>query len=87
MGNVEIRPLHGDKHDALFTLATSWIPGEGHKGYFRYRVTVSVVGLDLKATTTYIKALRDCHFDLMLYDAGGFKLRDVDFGVFTRCCR
>lgn len=76
MGAVMIRPLPGDLRQLRFSLATSWIAGEGHLGYLRYRMTVSAPDLDLSKTIETMEKAHSCKFRLVLYDDGKFKLRE-----------
>ena len=73
-----------------FKLATSWIPGQDHKGMFRYRISVSP-----KMPTTVAERMKDselnspeeiekivlrvneCSLFLDLNDTDGFSLRSV----------
>jgi hypothetical protein len=61
-----------------FAMSTSWIPGENHKGFFRYRVTTLDFGLQGDELSTYIGKLHDCRFFLQLDDFQGFKLRSFE---------
>ncbi len=85
MGKLTIRPMVDDTHAATFSLWTSWLPGENHKGVFRYRVVVAGEDLAPSEEASYIKQLNTCQFTLTPYDTDSFKIRDVplkfDFGV------
>jgi hypothetical protein len=74
---IKISPLRPANNIATFSLATSWIPGEQHKGYFRYRMNVISGETTLKDSTQYFKLLNSCQFILVLYDSQGFKLREI----------
>jgi hypothetical protein len=74
---VKIAPLRPANNSATFNLATSWIPGEKHKGYFRYRMRVTSSETPLKDSTGYFKLLNSCQFLLVLYDSQDFKLREI----------
>ena len=76
-GTEEIQVLEDDKRPASFSLTTSWIPGEGHKGFVRYRIRVTGVGVPLKEAPHYIDRLHACSFTLNLYDKGNFILRRI----------
>ncbi len=75
---LTLSPLNGNDHAAIFSLSTSWIPGESHKGYFRYRIAIRGNGVSLKESSTYFTKLNSCKFSLVLYDSEGFKLRTID---------
>jgi hypothetical protein len=74
---------------AKFHLETSWILGKEHKGMFRYKIFVSpsdsavdrLANLDFysrSAITAQMKRLQNCSENLVLYDRGGFELRQID---------
>ena len=77
MGRVKINPLSGEKRATVFQLSTSWIPGEGSKGYIRYRISVAPDGGDLNEVIAYMHKLNSCSFNLELYDSEHFKLRSI----------
>lgn len=73
-----------------FRLATSWIPGEDHKGMFRYKLnafpkkptTVAEAVKDTELDTpekieSFVKRVNQCEIFLALYDSDGFLLRSV----------
>ncbi len=60
-----------------FILLTSWIPGEGHKGSFRYQVAAWGVNLADSEKATYVKKLYRCDFTLELKDKDDFILRRI----------
>jgi hypothetical protein len=77
MGSVTIKPIPEEKRSAVFMLFTSWIPGEGRKGFIRYRINAAPDGGDLKEVITYMQKLTSCSFNLELYDSENFKLRTI----------
>jgi hypothetical protein len=63
-----------------FSLKTSWIPGEGHKGMFRYRMFATVDTPALysdEEIETQMKRLNHCVVFLNLNDVDGFELRQL----------
>ena len=65
-----------------FTLTTSWIPGENHKGMMRYKMWVLPDDSNLLRTAsgrstveTLMKRAHECAIGLDLFDSGGFVLR------------
>jgi hypothetical protein len=71
-----------------FHLETSWIPGKEHKGMFRYKIFVSpsesavdrATNQDFyspSAITAQMKRIQNCSENLVLYDSGGFELREI----------
>lgn len=88
-GKVTVRLFKDDERRINFSLTTSWIPGEGHKGMFRYR-TAAVM-----QTPTFVQAAKSpnayapdgieklmrrshsCDIFFVLNDADGFVLRKV----------
>jgi hypothetical protein len=73
-----------------FTLVTSWIPGEGHKGMFRYKLDSAPIkpayGTKLEGNIDYddpdvvekfVQRIHKCTFFLQLYDSDGFLLRTI----------
>jgi hypothetical protein len=80
-----------------FTLATSWIPGENHKGMFRYKISGTPVKPSLSQLAqdpslysddgieAFVKRAHDCSMFLELHDVDGFSLRSLpipfSFGV------
>ena len=72
----------------VFTLATSWIPGEDHKGLFRYKLHAAprMSFQDIadnpelssrEGIETFVKRVSDCSITLRLNDRDGFLLRTV----------
>jgi hypothetical protein len=63
-----------------FSLKTSWIPGEGHKGMFRY-VMIAITdtpGLySHEQIETLMKRVHNCSISLNLQDVDGFVLRHL----------
>lgn len=76
--STKIGPLNPANHLATFSLATSWIPGEQHKGYFRYRISVTSGETPLSESTAYFKLLNSCQFFIVLLDSQDFKLREIE---------
>ncbi len=73
-----------------FDLATSWIPGEDHKGMFRFKLTAApkrpVLGAKLPGNIDYdnpdevekfVKRVHRCSIFLKLFDSDGFLLREI----------
>jgi hypothetical protein len=91
-GSSAFRLFRKDPRQVTFKLATSWIPGEGHKGMLRYKLTAfqppteSSANDDDSNTTEAVEKLMNrvqgCSIFLELYDNGGFILRkhEVPFG-------
>jgi hypothetical protein len=75
--------LFKDSHDLLtFKLTTSWIPGEDHKGSFRYKLNATPNLVDhydspLRQFGVMIEHAEACSFTLVLMDIYGFELRRV----------
>jgi hypothetical protein len=83
MGSDTVKIFEDDKHQATFQMTTSWIPGEGHKGFIRYRVSATGIGLTLKEAPPYIERLHKCDITAILYDSGKFVLRRIPL-IFMR---
>jgi hypothetical protein len=63
-----------------FSLKTSWVPGEGHKGMFRYRMVATVDTEALYSAEeidTLMKRVHNCSIFLSLQDVDGFELREL----------
>jgi hypothetical protein len=82
-GEIELR-LFKKNHDLVaFHMDTSWIPGEDHKGRFRYKLWALPRIKDQYASPlAQVEILAkevhdDCHISLVLFDADGFELRRV----------
>lgn len=73
-----------------FDLVTSWIPGENHKGMFRFKLSAApkrpALGAKLPSNIDYdnpeevekfIKRVHRCSIFLRVYDSDGFLLREV----------
>jgi hypothetical protein len=85
--------FHDNPHQVTFQLATSWIPGENHKGMLRYKLIASPAvpsdkngaALDIESVGKLMERVHRCVITLNLYDKGGFLLRRHDvafsFGV------
>lgn len=94
-GEHKVRVLPGDPRDAVFNLTTSWISGEGHKGWFRYKVYAKPAFIthdeEVKNTEpkggwgddVFIERLHSCQIWLNVYDEGGFVLRKIPV-IFAR---
>jgi hypothetical protein len=76
-GFQQLKVLDDDPHTATFRLSTSWIPGEGHKGYIRFRLFVTGDGVNLKEAPAFIERIHACDYTLELDDKGGFVLRRI----------
>jgi len=80
-GQQSVRLFTDSNLIMTFTLATSWIPGENHKGVFRYKIsafpdiTNPYYSPELKEQ--YIRRVQDCVLFLELYDKDEFSLRTV----------
>jgi hypothetical protein len=86
-------PVHffKDSHVVMtFTLRTSWISGENHKGMFRYKLdaypnkskTIAEMTRDTELDTpekieSFVKRVNRCYIYLSLYDSDGFRLRGI----------
>jgi hypothetical protein len=73
-----------DSPRVTFSLTTSWIPGENHKGMFRYRIaaiperTAPPDGtINVEETAILLKHVHSCLIFLNLYDADDFILRKI----------
>jgi hypothetical protein len=77
MGAITISPIANEKRLVVFRLATSWIPGEGRKGFFRYRLSAVPYGADPDGVATYLRKLSSCSLYLEIYDSEQFKLRSI----------
>ena len=75
--------LGPNKHEAVFTMVTSWIPGEGHRGFIRYQLNAVGEGVSLKDAPSFIEELHVCTYTLLLYDSENFILRRVPI-IFMR---
>ncbi len=79
---VNAVPMFSDSGKVLFSLSTSWIPGENHKGVLRYKLLVveeKKKGVDeaeqaLSDAKTMMR-VSNCHVFLRLLDSDGFVLR------------
>ena len=63
-----------------FSLKTSWIPGEGHKGMFRYvmiAITDTPASYSDEQIETLMKRVHNCSVFLHLQDVDGFELRNL----------
>jgi len=63
-----------------FSLKTSWIPEEGHKGMFRYRMVATVDAPALYSAEeiqTLMQRVNHCSIFLSLQDVDGFELRKL----------
>jgi len=84
LGKLTLR-MFSNSPRVTFALATSWIPGENHKGMFRYRISVipeQTVPPDgttnLEETATLLKQVQSCQTFLTLLDADDFVLRKIE---------
>jgi hypothetical protein len=80
--------LFGDSRKMAFSLVTSWIPGEGHKGMLRYRMAVApdntapqggqpVPPLTPEETSELVQRVYGCVIELNLFDSDDFLLRKI----------
>jgi hypothetical protein len=89
-GEVSIRLFKDSEMQMTFGLATSWIPGEEHKGMFRYRLsaypkTPQTIAERARfpelyspaAIESFVERVQKCDFILELFDSDQFKLRNV----------
>jgi hypothetical protein len=71
-----------------FHLQSSWIPGYGNKGMFRYKLSVAPVTSPVErvkqpafytpdAIAAHMRRMRGCDIGLVLYDSDGFLLSTV----------
>jgi hypothetical protein len=86
-GAYKVR-LFKDDRTVIFTLTTSWIPGENHKGMMRYKMSVRadesehpIVGVlpgdEARAQESLLVRVSTCYIELDLYDADQFVLRKI----------
>jgi len=73
-----------DSPKMSFKLTTSWIPGENHKGMFRYRMTAIPEQtfppdgtVNLEETALLLRRVQRCSILLNLFDADDFVLRKI----------
>ncbi len=88
-GSKSFKIIPGDPRSAVFTVVTSWIPGEEKKGNFRYRISASSIApstntqdtvsssADYEANVAYLRKVAACSLSLEIYDDGGFLLRSA----------
>jgi len=79
-GSFVVRMLKTSEMKIKFTLQTSWIPGENHKGMFRYRLTAmpdTPPSYSPEETEAIMKRVHSCSILLDLYDVAGFQLREI----------
>jgi hypothetical protein len=95
-GSITLQMFPDSDRRVIFTLVTSWIPGENHAGMFRYKVQGTPFELTLAqraqdmnipaSTEKLMRRIHACDVELDLYDADGFILRKVpivfDYGVY-----
>jgi hypothetical protein len=71
-----------------FHLQTSWIPGDQHRGTFRYRLNGAIFASAMErakspesytpaSIATTIKQIHACDITLVMYDRDGFVLRKI----------
>jgi len=81
--------LFKDSRKVRFSLATSWIPGENHKGMMRYKMgarpddPTASDDLTFEATELLMRRTENCIITLNLFDSDNFLLRQavVPFGL------
>jgi hypothetical protein len=88
-GIGKYRLFKNDEANVSATLATSWIPGEGHKGMFRYRLSIFATQPSLENQQKhpewtdpdwkeqFMSRVYACSFYLELYDVDEFRLRTI----------
>jgi hypothetical protein len=89
-GEESVRLFTDSNVSVTFKLATSWIPGEDHKGMFRYRMSVSpkmpatlaerIKDAEVDSAEKverFILRVRACSLFLQLYDRDDFSLRSI----------
>jgi hypothetical protein len=79
-GIFEARMFKKTESKVRFALQTSWIPGENHKGMFRYRISAMPDKPDAYSSETIemlMEQVSHCAVMLNLYDADGFVLREL----------
>jgi hypothetical protein len=89
-GNLSpVRMFKDSLRQVVFSLKTSWIPGEEHKGMFRYIVSATQAKMSLKQqaddpladtpanTDKFLRRVNSCDIDLELYDPDGFVVRRI----------
>ncbi len=91
--HTTITPFDNSDKRMSFSLVTSWIPGNGHTGTIRIRMTGRPVDLTLEqqshemnvpdAMEKFVERTGTCSYDLVLYDNNGFVLREVESMPFT----
>jgi hypothetical protein len=74
-GQHSMPVLADTDHPAIFSLKTSWISGEEHKGYLRYQLEAYGKGVSEEDASAYIKQLAACRYTLALLDTNQFILR------------
>jgi hypothetical protein len=81
------RLFSDDPHVAAFSLKTSWIPGEGHKGMLRYQIAVTAEDMTPSEIAGYphasskqefLKRISSCGIQLRLSDSEGFIVRKTE---------
>jgi uncharacterized protein YceK len=84
-----VRLFKDSEMELTFTLRTSWIPGEEHKGMFRYQITAAPSTVPLAqlgtnpsiytpdAVENFMKRANSCAMYLELNDEDGFLLREL----------
>lgn len=82
MGTLSLRIQPTSPWKPVFYLTTSWIPGKEHRGYFRYKLPVSLTYVpDSNSTAESMKQafadIQSCFLILELYDDGGFVLQKI----------
>src|SRR5487761_782250 len=80
-----------DPRAFLATLITSWIPGEKHQGYLRFKIEISMAELvankdnvqqpQLSSASAFLNRARGCGFFLRFLDPDGFLLRTVPLTI------
>jgi hypothetical protein len=91
--STTLRLFKDSDRKIVFSLATSWIPGENHQGLFRYKIKGFPVELtpEQRALEMNIPASNEkllirahaCSIELELYDSDEFILRKVTLPLFN----
>lgn len=88
-----LRLFKDSDKEITFSLATSWIPGDNHRGLFRYRIkglpvelSATQRALEMNIPEAYEKLLiraHACSMGLELYDSDQFILRKIPIPFFN----
>ena len=91
--STTLRLFKDSERKIVFSLATSWIPGDNHQGLFRYKIkgfpvdlTPDERALEMnipEANEKFLRRVHACSMELDLYDSDGFILRKVPIPPFN----